>query len=111
MREHVEERSGWEYSGEADLVLIGCYLLEQGEPMVDWDLTLSGSVTDTATGTKTLNLGAVIEKISRDLANAVEDPDWGVLGSSVRTSLREWSRAWNERHLLTPSRESRLRSP
>lgn len=78
MREHVEERSGWEYSGETDLVLIGCYLLEEGEPMVDWDLTLSGSVTDTATGTKTLNLGAVIEKISRDLANAVEDPDWGV---------------------------------
>ncbi|HEX8750128.1 MAG TPA: hypothetical protein VF732_03365, partial [Nitrospira sp.] len=78
MREHVEEHSGWEYSGETDLVLIGCYLVEEGEPIVDWDLTLSGNVTDSAMGTKTLNLGAVIENISRDLANAVEDPDWGV---------------------------------
>ncbi len=78
MREHVEKESDWEYSGETDLVLIGCYFVEEGEPIVDWDLTLSGSVTDAATGTKTLGLAAVIESISRDLARAAEDPDWGV---------------------------------
>ena len=77
MRKHVGELSGWSYSGETDLVLIGGYFVEEGEPVVDWDLTLSGSVTDPATGTKTQNLGGVIESISRDLENAEEDSAWG----------------------------------
>jgi len=78
MRRYVGENSGWKYSGETDLVLVGGYLVEKGSPIVDWDLTLSGSVTDPKTGTRSPTLGAVIENISSDLENAEESPEWGV---------------------------------
>lgn len=76
----VERESGrrWHYSGDTDLVLVGGWLPEEGEPMIDWSLTMSGTLTDHDAGTSTLTLGAIVERISRDLERELEDPDFGV---------------------------------
>lgn len=80
LRRHVERESGgrWEYSGGSDLVLINGWMLEHGDPVVDWASTAAGSVTDESTGTRTLSLPEVIERLSRDLEQALEDPRYGV---------------------------------
>jgi hypothetical protein len=80
LREHIERCSErrWEYSGGTDLVLINGWMVERGEPTIDWASTISGQLTDQAVGARTLTLGEVIERITRDLHNAIEDPSYGV---------------------------------
>ena len=80
LREHVEQSSEgrWQYSGEADLVLINGWLAEKGEPTIDWPSTISGQVTDHTAHARTLTLAGVIERITRDLENAAEDASYGV---------------------------------
>lgn len=80
LRAHIERESEgrWAYSGGTDLVLIGGWLPEDGEPKLDWSSTISGSITDRAEGTTTLTVAGVIERITRDLETAAEDPSYGV---------------------------------
>jgi hypothetical protein len=80
LRAHVEAagEGRWQFSGGADLVLVNGMLPETGEPTIDWASILSGQLTDGDVGVKTLTLGAVVERISRDLEQAVEDPAYGV---------------------------------
>jgi hypothetical protein len=80
IREYIERSSErrWEYSGGTDLVLINGWLPEEGELTVDWASTISGQVTDQQAGIKTLTLANVIERITRDLENTIEDTSYGV---------------------------------
>jgi hypothetical protein len=80
LREHVERSSErrWEYSGGADLVLVNGWLPEHGEPTIDWASTISGQVTDQQAGIRTLTLANIIERITRDLENAIEDASYGI---------------------------------
>jgi hypothetical protein len=80
LRVRIEQSSEnrWQYSGGTDLVLINGWLVEQGEPVIDWASTISGQVTDQSTGIETLTLGNVIERITRDLEAATEDKSYGV---------------------------------
>lgn len=59
-------------------MLVGAWMPVTGEPTIDWISTLSGCVTDTTVGHKTMALPEIIEQISRDLELALEDPDYGV---------------------------------
>jgi hypothetical protein len=80
VREYVERRCQglWEYSGEADLVLVNGWIPDEGDPVIDWVSTISGKVTDQVSGTRTLTISGVIERITRDLESANEDPAYGV---------------------------------
>lgn len=80
LREHIEEASarGWEYSGEVDLVLINVWLPPRGEITIDWKSTISGQLTNRASGIQTLTLGNVIERITRDLKTSAEDSSYSV---------------------------------
>jgi hypothetical protein len=80
LRGHVERSSDrrWVYSGGTDLVLVNGYFVEGGAPTIDWISTISGQVTDSAIGIKTLALSEVIERMTRDLETAMEDPAYGV---------------------------------
>ncbi len=80
LRRHVEERSGgrWHYSGGTDLVLINCWVPDQGEPTIDWASTICGQLTDRGEGTQTLTLANIIERITHDLEQALKDPAYGV---------------------------------
>ena len=80
LRRHIELSSErrWEYSGGTDLVLISAWLVDQGEPTVDWASTISGQLTDQEAGTKTLTLANVIERITRDIETRAEDASYGV---------------------------------
>jgi hypothetical protein len=90
LRKHIEQSSDqrWEYSGGTDLVLINGWLAVEGEPTIDWVSTISGQVSDRITGTQTLTLANVIERITRDLENAAEDSSYGV-GEVTDGSLQQ----------------------
>lgn len=79
-RRDVSDRTNglWHYSGGTDLVLVPGWLPADGEPLLYWDETLSGSVTDDVTGVTTKSLPEVIESISHDLEEAWNSPDYGV---------------------------------
>jgi hypothetical protein len=80
LRATIEQKSEgrWHYSGGTDLVLVNAWMPATDEPTIDWASTLSGCVTDATVGDTTLALPQVIERISRDLELALEDPDYGV---------------------------------
>jgi hypothetical protein len=80
LREHVEHSSNgrWLYSGGTDLVLIGGWMPDVGDPVIDWQSTISGRITDPTTATATLALPEIIERVSRDLEGALEAADYGV---------------------------------
>jgi hypothetical protein len=80
IRGHVETESDrrWSFSGNTDLVLVGAWLTEEGEPVIDWRSTLSGTLTEPQASTSTLTLGAVVERITNDLERTSEDPSYGV---------------------------------
>jgi len=80
LRWHIEHSSGgrWYYSGGTDLVLVNVYLPGLGEPTVDWESTISGQVTDATAGIRTLTIANIVERITRDLEAALEDPNYGV---------------------------------
>lgn len=76
----VEHMSGrrWGFSGGSDLVVVNGWLAEAGEPIVDWESTMSGQLTDIANGSRTLTIAEVIERITRDLRTGNEDSAYGV---------------------------------
>jgi len=77
LRSHIQAASDhrWEYSGDADLVVASYWLPEVGEPTFDWESVRSGVLSGTHNA---LSLGNIIELISRDLEQDLEDPDFGV---------------------------------
>jgi hypothetical protein len=80
IRHHIETESDrrWSFSGNTDLVLVGAWLTEEGEPVIDWPSTRSGTLTEPQGGISTLSLGAVVERITTDLERSSEDPSYGV---------------------------------
>ncbi len=77
-REHVEQSSDrWNYSGRTDLVLVNGWMPAQGPPTVDWESTLSGSLSE-PNAPRTLTLAEVVERITGDLKQGLEDPAYGV---------------------------------
>jgi hypothetical protein len=80
LRREIEEQSRgrWMYSGDTDLVLVGALLPEEGDPLIDWASTISGGLTDRGAGVRSMTLGAVIQRISRDLERTLENPNYGV---------------------------------
>jgi len=80
LRKHIEDSSQgrWCYSGDTDLVLVNVYLPNLGEPTVDWRSIISGQITDGSAGIRTLTLANIIERITRDLEAALEDPNYGI---------------------------------
>lgn len=89
LRRHVQEQTGnrWQYSGEADLVLLSAWLPESGDPTVDWQSVLAGQISDSPSGQRTLTLAQVIERISVDLEQVHESESFGV-PEVVRASLQ-----------------------
>jgi hypothetical protein len=59
-------------------VLVNAWLPEQGELTIDWASAISGQVTDQQAGIRTLTLANIIERITRDLENEIEDASYGV---------------------------------
>jgi hypothetical protein len=80
LRETVESLSGgrWTYSGGTDLVLVGGWMLPEGEPLIDWESTISGCLSERSAAVETLSLPEVVERISRDIERQIEDSDYGV---------------------------------
>jgi len=80
LRAHVEAESGgrWQYSGGTDLVLVNTWLSPDADPVIDWASTASGSLTEASAGLVTLGIAEVVERISRDLEQNLEDPMYGV---------------------------------
>ncbi len=78
-RNDVERMSGrrWQYTGGTDLVLVNAWLVEHGEPTIDWASTISGQITDETTAVRTLTLGESIERITRDLETEAENTAFG----------------------------------
>lgn len=68
----------WQYSGTTDLVLASAWLASNSEPTVDWATTVSGSLTDVLTGTVSVSLPEVIERLSREIEQTLQSPDYGV---------------------------------
>lgn len=80
MRRDVERRAGgrWTYSGEADLVLVGGWLPDAGDPIVDWKSVLSGELLEPLAAPYSIGLAKVIERITRDIETQTEDAAYGV---------------------------------
>lgn len=80
LRKYIEDLSErrWEYSGGTDLVLVNGLLPSRGEPIIDWDSTISGQLTDHKSGMQTITLANAIERITRDLEMGTEDGSYGV---------------------------------
>jgi hypothetical protein len=80
LRDHIERSSEhrWNYSGGTDLVLINGWLVDYGEPTIDWISTISGQITDQGPDTNTPTLASLIERITRDLETGTEDPSYGI---------------------------------
>lgn len=78
-RKYVEQQSlgRWQYSGGTDLVLVNGYLPERGQIIIDWESTITGSLTE-PNATHTLTIAQVIERLTRDLEAENEDSDYGV---------------------------------
>jgi len=80
MRGDVERRSEgrWTYSGGVDLVLVGAWLPDAGDPIVDWKSVLSGELLEPLDAAHSINLAKVIERITRDIETQAEDAAYGV---------------------------------
>jgi hypothetical protein len=80
LRETVEALSEerWIYSGGTDLVLVGGWMPPEGEPLIDWESTISGCLSERSAAVETLSLPEVVERISRDIERRIEDSDYGV---------------------------------
>lgn len=79
LRSHVERASGgrWAFSGGTDLVLVNGWMPQEGEPVIDWASTKSGTLSEGAASSND-TIGHVIERISRDLETGAEDASYGV---------------------------------
>lgn len=77
-REIERAASGrWRYSGGADLVVAMGYMPDRGPIVMDWESTLSGSLTN-PDGSQSFALSNVIERLSQDLESGTEDPHFGL---------------------------------
>ncbi len=63
IREHVSLQSEgrWRYSGETDIVLIGAWLPEDGQIVIDWESLSSGVLVESGSGQPDRSLGALVE--------------------------------------------------
>jgi hypothetical protein len=93
-RRDVEHASAgrWRYSGGADLVVAVGYMPDVGPVTIDWQSTLSGSLTERG-GTRTLTIAEAVERMSRDLEDGTEDPNFGLAEVFNRMPERTDSKA------------------
>jgi len=99
MRYEVESQSQrrFVYDGRPTLVVVRAVYDADGEPNVDWPSLASGPLSDRRHGVRSLSLTEVVHRISTDLEQGSEDPNWGVgavlspdgLGRSERTAAAE----------------------
>lgn len=73
-----ETNRRWRYSGGSDLVLLNAVVDRSGAVTVDYDSVISGPMTDSRDGARTLTLAQVIEAISTDLESQEESSTYGV---------------------------------
>jgi hypothetical protein len=78
-RREVEGASGglWRYSGGADLVVAVGYMPDAGPITIDWESTMSGSLTERE-GARSLTVAETVERLSQDLEDGAEDPHFGL---------------------------------
>jgi hypothetical protein len=93
MRGFVQDQGSWRYSGDADLVLVNCYLVGGGEPLVDWASLQGGPLVDSNGRYRQLSLGGVIERLTEGIEEGFEAADWNVGGTL-------WSDAKAKTHFL-----------
>jgi hypothetical protein len=74
IREHVSRQSNasWRYSGETDIVLIGAWLPEDGEIVVDWGSIRSGILAEPGIPTSSHSLGALVEAITNSFDELID---------------------------------------
>lgn len=73
-----ETNRRWRYTGGSDLVLLNAVVDQSGAVTVDYESVISGPMTDSQDGTRTLTLAQVIESISNDLEAQRESSTYGV---------------------------------
>ena len=80
MRYELEHRSRgrFVYDGRPTLVVVQATYDEGGEPEVDWPSLAMGPLSDRRHGVRSLSLSEVVHRISTDLEQGSEDPNWGV---------------------------------
>lgn len=80
MADHIftKTRGSWHYSGGTDLVLLNALLDIDHAPTIDWESVASGQVTDGERGVFTMSLGEIVQAITRDLEDNLEDSNYGV---------------------------------
>ena len=84
MRREVESAADgqWTYSGGADLVLANVWIGNRGEPQIDWQSVQSGTLSNEPGR----NIQSVVEAITRDLEQDLEDEAYGV-GAVTRPAI------------------------
>lgn len=78
MRGFVQQNGSWRYSGDADLVLVNCYLGGGSEPLVDWESLQGGALVDADGRYRQMSLGGVIERLTEGIEEGFESSDWNV---------------------------------
>lgn len=88
--EHLSDRR-FVYDGRPTLVVVRAIYDGGGEPSVDWPSLATGPLSDRRHGVRTLTLSEVVHRISTDLEQGNEDPNWGV-GAVLSPSVAGHSR-------------------
>lgn len=80
MRREVEDQSRgrFVYRGRPTLVVVQAIYDAGGEPEVDWPSLAAGPLSDGRHRVRSLSLSEVVHRISTDLEQGDEDPNWGV---------------------------------
>jgi hypothetical protein len=98
IREHVARQSEgrWRYSGETDIVLIGTWLPEEGDIVVDWESLRAGVLAESGHGRSDRSLGALVESITNSfdlLLDPTEDLASLFAGESQppRSTMRDFT--------------------
>lgn len=80
LRKFIEIKSDfrWRYSGNADIVLINCYITDTGEPLFDWESTLSADIESSICKSSKLSIAEIVELISTDIEKNAEDESYGL---------------------------------
>lgn len=94
MRYEVESQSQrrFVYDGRPTLVVVRATYDADGEPEVDWPSLASGPLSDRLHGVRSLSLAEVVHRISTDLEQGGEDPQWGVGGVLSREGFERSQR-------------------
>ncbi len=105
IRGFVQEQGSWRFSGDADLVLVNCYLSSGTDPLLDWESLQGGALVDPNGRFRQMSLGGVIERLTEGIDDSFESADWNVAGdlwpdSAVKTHFLDSKAAVFGREML-----------